>query len=93
MRLGKRSDLTGFKFRRVDPKTLHLGFGRGTAHKVAQEQFCQFYPLPRIVRKRQLPKGLQRLRESLDTSPIEEGSAGRVGNTRRQNIRAYGMAT
>ena len=41
MRLGKRSDLTGFKFRRVDPKTLHLGFGRGTAHKVAQKQFRQ----------------------------------------------------
>ena len=41
MRLGKRSDLTGFKFRRVGSKTLHLELGRGTAHKVAQKQFCQ----------------------------------------------------
>ena len=45
--------------------------------KDSRKRFRHFYPLPGVVRERQVPKGLQRLRESLDFPPIEGKSIGR----------------
>ena len=62
-------------------------------YKIPKQADCQFYSLPRIVRKRQLPKRVPRALHARRTPrPLRREVLVRFTlNTRHQNIRAYGM--